>query len=165
MLQDIEQIMQTGNWQAVETACRNSLLAHPTNPKVHAYLGLSFFKRAQYELAVDPLKRATILDPKFSDAGIKLAQALNHVRRYKEALQVAKEYLQLCPNSTILLGLIDFLSEKRGLEDTEAWERTRRLELESVQGSSAVIEVEAEPEPESTVASHTWNLRPASDLA
>ena len=65
MLQNIEQLMRTGNWQAAEGACREELLVHPTNPKVHAYLGLSLFKRGLFEQSIDPLKRATILDPNF----------------------------------------------------------------------------------------------------
>lgn len=165
MLQTIEQLMRTGNWQAVESACRDLLLTHPTNPKVHAYLGLSYFKRGFYEQSVDPLKRATILDPNFADAGFKLAQALNQTRRYKEALQVAREYHHICPNNAVLEGMIEFLSSKRGVEESDAWERTRRLELESIHGSTAVVEVEVEPEPKTAVPQPGWTMRPASDMA
>ncbi len=141
--------MQKGDWDGAITACQKALLAQPTNAKWHGYLGLCHFKKNQFDKAVDPLRRAILLDPEFVDAGTKLAQAFDRLGRYVEAHQTAEEFLRLKPSDRTLQGLVYQLQDHRDKAQTADWERTRRLDhvqvrLASEDGESYVMKTETE---------------------
>jgi tetratricopeptide (TPR) repeat protein len=125
----IEGLMRQGRWDEAAIACKSALQVQPTNPKMHAYLGLCHFQKQDFPVAAESFKRATALDPQFWQAGAKLAQCLERMRRYDEGLEIATEFLRIQPNDITLQGLVRYLSGMaRGRR--EGWERTAHLGFE-----------------------------------
>jgi tetratricopeptide (TPR) repeat protein len=122
----IESLMQQGKWAEATTASQAALQVCPTNAMLHAYLGISLFKQNCFEGAVESFRRATVLDPKFADAGAKLAQCYDRLHRYEEAYAVAKEWLWIDPNNRILQALVDGLEYRVKGNRTDGWERSRQ---------------------------------------
>ena len=123
----IEAIMATGDWDSAIAACRTGLMSTPCNPKIHAYLGMCFFRKGDFANAIEPFRRATLLDPKFWQAGAKLAQCYDRLRRFEEAYSVAKEWIRVQPNDPTLQGLVFALENQVKGNRLDGWERTRGL--------------------------------------
>lgn len=128
--------MQRQDWDGAIAAARSAIVAYPVNAKYHALLGLCYFRKGSFHQAVDPLRRATILDPNFVDAGIKLAQSLDRSGDYVEAHRVAEEFLRLRPADRTLQGLVMALQDHRDRSHQDGWERSRRLDHVSVRLAS-----------------------------
>jgi Tfp pilus assembly protein PilF len=120
----IEALMQQGRWEDAEAACTAGLASTPGNAKLHAYLGLCLYRKNAFDKAADSFKRATMLDPNFVDAGVKLAQSLDRLRRYEEAYVVAKEWLAVRPADRTLQGLVNGLQLHVKGNRQDGWERT-----------------------------------------
>lgn len=134
-LQTIENHMQRGAWDDAIAECRQFLGAQPVNSTVWAYLGVCHFRKSEWEHAVEALKRATILDPKFVDAGVKLAQALHRLGRGLEALEVSEHFLTIRPGDRTLEGLREALHHHSHQRRTDGWERTIRLNSQIIDNS------------------------------
>lgn len=119
--------MGRGQWDDGIEACRQALQVTPVNAKIHAYLGMCHFRKGDFAGAIDPLKRATLLAPKFWQAGAKLAQCYDRLRRYEEAYATAKEWLKVQPNDTTLQGLVHSLEYQVRGNRVDGWERTQGL--------------------------------------
>ncbi len=119
--------MQQGRWDEAVHACQCALQVQPISPKLHAYLGVCYFRQEKFENAIDSLRRATMLDPQFVDAGVKLAQAYDRLRRYEEAYVVAQEFLRIRPGDRTLQGLVNGLQYHVKGNRTDGWERTSSL--------------------------------------
>lgn len=137
-LTKIERQMQAQDWAGAAAACVDGLRAMPTNPKLHAYLGLCLFHSQRFEEAEQSFQRATTLDPQFWQAGVKHAQTLDRLGKYEEAYDVAKCWQRLAPNDRTLSALLMGL-EMRGLDHgpKQGWERTRHLETRAVLAEEA----------------------------
>jgi tetratricopeptide (TPR) repeat protein len=85
------------------------------------------FRKAEYDLAVEPFRKASILDPNFWEAGAKLAQCYDRLKRYEEAYTVAKEWLHVRPSDHTLQGLVEALKHQVRGNKVEGWERTAHL--------------------------------------
>lgn len=123
----IEVMMAKGDWEGAAHACRAALQVTPTNPRLHAYLGLCFFHRGDFATAADSLRRATNLDPKFWQAGAKLAQCYDRLHRYEEAYAVASDFLKVMPTDSTLQGLVYTLKDRVRGNRRDGWERTQHL--------------------------------------
>jgi tetratricopeptide (TPR) repeat protein len=123
----IETHMQNGRWEEAEHACNAALQVQPTSAKLHAYLGMCYFRRSICDKAVDSFKKATLLDPNFVDAGIKLAQSYDRLQRYEEAYATAVEWLRIRPADRTLQGLVHGLQHQVKGNRTDGWERTQRV--------------------------------------
>lgn len=123
----IEGLMQQGRWDDAELACRSALQVQPTSAKLHAYLGLCLFRKNNFEQAAESFKRATMLDEKFVDAGVKHAQCLDRLRRYEEAYVVAQDWLRVKPSDRTLQGLVNGLQYHVKGNRSDGWERTAHL--------------------------------------
>jgi tetratricopeptide (TPR) repeat protein len=125
----IEGLMKQAKWDDAMMACKAALQVQPTNPKMQAYFGLCLFQQQDWPAAASAFQKATALDPNFWQAGVKLAQALERMRQYDQALEVARQFLLVQPNDISLQGLIRYLTPMvRGR--TEGWERTAHLGFE-----------------------------------
>lgn len=133
--QRIEEFIRNGQWDHAEAAAREQISETPTVAKPHAYLGLCFYRRDQFAEAEPHFRRAAHLDPQFVDAGVKLAQCLQRMHRYRESLEVAEQFLRLRPNDHTLEGLVEFLRPMVHGE-RQGWERTMGLERKIVRGGS-----------------------------
>ena len=123
----IESHMQAGRWDNAESACNAALQVQPTSAKLHAYLGICYFRQGCFERAVDSLKRATLLDPNFVDAGVKLVQSLDRLQRYEEAFAEAIEWLKLRPGDRTLQGIVHCLSLHVKGNRQDGWERSAHM--------------------------------------
>ena len=121
-MEKIEVAMRTGNWVEAQKACREALMARPTDAKIHAYEGICFFRMGDYASAEPCFKRAGVLDPKFVDAGVKQAQCLDRLHRYDEALAVAREWHVLRPSDPALNAIIEVHQYRANPRRTEGWE-------------------------------------------
>ncbi len=123
----IEQLLALGRLDEAQVECQAAIQVQPTNPKLHAYLGMCYFRRSEWLPASESFRRATALDPGFWQAGCKLAQCLDRMRRYDEALAVAKEFAHVQPNDNTLQGLVVLLSDLAKGDRKDGWERTSHL--------------------------------------
>ena len=121
-MENIEVAMRKGDWAAAQRACRETLMARPTDAKVHAYEGISFFRMGDFASAEPCFRRAGALDPKFVDAGIKQAQCLDRMHRYDEALAVAREWHVQRPSDPALNAIIEAHQYRANPRRTEGWE-------------------------------------------
>jgi len=71
--------------------------AYPDDERAHNLLGGYFFGRQEWLAAVEEYRRATAIDPGFTQPYNQLGYALRFLERYGEAEQVFKKYTQLLP--------------------------------------------------------------------
>jgi tetratricopeptide (TPR) repeat protein len=127
MSETIVAMMQAGSWEDAVFACHSVLQIQPTNGKIHACLGESYWHLGRFAEAEPSFKRAYILDPSLWRAAVRHARCLERLHRYREAMDVVNEWLRVKPNDTDLLGLKEFLHTQPDAEEHDAWERTRRI--------------------------------------
>lgn len=130
----IEAMMQRGDWHGAIAQAQAALQITPTNPKMHAYLGLCYFRLNDFAQAEPCFRRASALDERFWQAGAKHAQCLFQLRRREEAFQVAKHWLKVNPNDNTLKGLIEALGHQVRGPVQEGWERSRGLSYDVQRG-------------------------------
>lgn len=107
-------------------ACKAVLQVTPNNARVIGLLGMCYFRKQDFASACEQFRRATLLDPKFVDAGLKQAQCLDRMKRYEEAHSVASDFLRLQPNNNMLRALVEQLQPYcHGTR--QGWERTASL--------------------------------------
>ena len=68
-------------------------MERPADAKIHAYEGMCLFRLGDFAGAEVCFGRATALDPRFVDAGVKRAQCFDRLHRYDEALARARRFL------------------------------------------------------------------------
>jgi len=120
----IEGLMQRQAWDDAILECKAALQLQPTNSRLYGYLGLCYFRKGDYQQAIEPFRKASVLDPNFWEAGAKLAQCYDRLKRYEEAYEIAKEWLRVRPNCHTLQGLVDGLKDQVRGNKIEGWERT-----------------------------------------
>jgi len=136
MTEQIEALLRQGKWTEARCQCDALLEEHPTNARLHGYLGLCFYRQGQFEEAIVPLRQATILDESFVDAGVKLVQSLDRLQRYEEALELAEGFLVVDPNEEQLKVLIKGLRRQIPDRITEGWQRSVHLDRYEVKLAS-----------------------------
>ena len=114
--------MAAGNWTQAADEAKAIIAEHPTSAKAWAYLGWSFEKLGRHAESVEPLRKAIILEPHFWQASYQLAQILDRLGRYPEALQHAREALRDKPGCDQIEGLIRGLERQVPEELTDAWQ-------------------------------------------
>lgn len=122
MYQEIETAMRRGHWSEGARLCREMLINRPTDAKVHAYEGMCLFRLADFAAAEPCFARATALDPRFGEAGVKRCQCLDRMHRYDEALELAREWHVQRPNDPALNAIIDAHQYRANPRRTEGWE-------------------------------------------
>lgn len=134
--------MAAGNWTQAAEEAKAIIAEHPTSAKAWAYLGWSFEKLGQHSDSVEPLRKAIILEPHFWQASFQLAQILDRMGRYKEALQHAREALRDKPGCDQIEGLIRGLERQVPEELTDAWQLSTKPIFHTV-----MMGVHDDPEP------------------
>jgi tetratricopeptide (TPR) repeat protein len=128
MTEAIEALMRQGQWERARQEAEVLAREHPTSAKLHAYVGLCHFRLGRFAQAVPHLTQATCLDERYVDAGLKLAQALDRLQRYEEALDVAEQFYRVDPNNEALARLISGLRRQVPPKITDSWELTTVLD-------------------------------------
>ena len=124
MTREVEILMQQGKWNDALAAIQALIHEHPTTPKLHGYLGFCYMKLNNFQAAEAAFRKAITLDPNYWEAGIKLAQCLDRLMKYKEALQVAEHYLPMRPNDPALVALVKGLRRQAGAVEEESWQKS-----------------------------------------
>jgi tetratricopeptide (TPR) repeat protein len=123
MTREVEILMQQGKWAEAVTACQALIQQQPVVPKLHGLLGFCYMKLNNFIAAEAAFRKAVTLEPNYWEAGIKLAQCLDRMLKYKEALQVAEFYLPMRPNDPALLALVNGLRRQAGAVEEESWQK------------------------------------------
>lgn len=121
-MEKIEAAMRAGRWTEGQQACREALMARPTDARIHACEGMCFFRLGDFPSAEPCFMRATALDPSFIDAGVKRCQCLDRMRRYDEALELAREWHTKRPNDPALNAIIEAHQYRANPRRIEGWE-------------------------------------------
>jgi len=116
--------MQQGKWNEALAECQTLIEQQPVIPKLHAYLGFCYMKLNNFAGAEAAFRKAITLDPKYLDAGIKLAQVLDRQMKYKEALEVAEPFHHMHPNNPVLTALVNGLRRQAGAVEEESWQKS-----------------------------------------
>ena len=118
--------MRQGKWVEALAACQALIAEHPTTPKLHGYLGFIYMKMNNIQAAEAAFRKAITLDPNYWEAGVKLAQCLDRMMKYKEALQVAESFLPMRPNDPALHSLVNGLRRQAGAVEEESWQKSTK---------------------------------------
>ena len=121
-LEEIGEKMRKGLWTEAQLLCRELLMARPTDAQLHAYEGICFFRLGKFQEAEPCFTRATALDPRFVDAGVKRCQCLDRLHRYDEALMYAREWIGQRPGDPALNAIIEVHQYRTNPLRTEGWE-------------------------------------------
>jgi len=144
--------MAAGEWYEAAEHCKALIAEHPTAARAYAYLGWCHAQTGQPVESVEPLRKAIILKPHFWQASFQLAQILDRMGRYDEALQHAREALRDKPGFEPIEALIRGLERQVPEELTDAWQLSVRPMFHTVQlAERAEIEAEFEDEEEEEV--------------
>jgi tetratricopeptide (TPR) repeat protein len=120
-------MMRNRAWDDAISECEAALQLQPINPNLWGCLGMCHFRKGEYELAIVPFHKASALDPSFFEAGTKLAQCYDRLKRYEEAYETAREWLAIRPSDHTLQGLVAALKYQVKGNRTDGWERTAHL--------------------------------------
>jgi tetratricopeptide (TPR) repeat protein len=121
-LEEIQNTMRKGHWADAQILCRDLLTSRPTDASLHAFEGICYFRLGNFAAAEPCFARATALEPKFVDAGIKRCQCLDRLHRYDEALMLAKEWVVQRPSDPALNAIIEIHQYRANPLRTEGWE-------------------------------------------
>lgn len=155
MLEAIERAIGSGQWNEAAELCRQSLADHPTSAKLYAYLGWSYAQLGRPADSVEPLRKAIILEPHFWQASYQLAQLLDRMGRYREALQHARDAIREKPGHPGIEGLIRGLERQVPDEITDAWQLSVKPMFYTVE-----ITHHEPPTPEKPKEEHPPTSRP-----
>jgi len=133
MIGDIEEYIRKGQWLDALHLAEQFLQIQPTNAHVQGYVGLCHFRSCQFEKAIEPLKKAIVLDDQFWEAGTLLAQAYDRLLRYEEALQVVEQFLAVRPSDPTLTHLKEGLMRNVPQKITDSWQLTTQLDWHHVE--------------------------------
>lgn len=126
MTREVEQLIQQGKWSEAVSQCQTLIQQQPVVPKLHGMLGFCLMKQNKVQEAEAAFRKAITLDPNYWEAGVKLAQCLDRMMRYKEALQVAESFLPMRPNDPALQALVNGLRRQAGAVDEESWQKSTK---------------------------------------
>ena len=158
LLEPIEEAIRNGDWQEATKLAKRLVADHPTNAQVRAYLALSYMHQASFELAAVELKSAVALNPHFWQAELILAQCLDVLGQYREALEVARKGLKERPSDPKFNSLVRGLERHVDQPVTDGWERS----VKPIMYNIDFKEPEAEPKPKPKKATKEEQPKPES---
>ncbi len=114
--------MRAGDWLSARSRCAELVERYPVTPEYQAYLGLCLLHSGELKEASDRFQKAFVLNPLYWEAGLKLAQCLDKLGRYEDALLAAKEGLKARPSEPTLLALARGLERQVPEKITDAYQ-------------------------------------------
>lgn len=132
-LREVEELLQAGRWADARHLIERCLQIQPINAKLHGYLGLCYFRVGEFENSLVPLKRAISLDEGFWEAGTLLAQALDRLLQYEEALEITEQFLVVRPSDPTLIHLREGLLRNVPEKITDSWQKSTQLDWHHVE--------------------------------
>ena len=125
MVEEIGGLMQQARWPEAKAASQRFVFERPTCAEAHAYLGICFFHERNFEEARKSFDRAVTLEPRYWQAGFKLAQCLDQLLRYEDAYEVALHWQSVNPNDPHLNGFIHGLKPFVKEKVSDGWQIAR----------------------------------------
>ena len=132
MTEHIDQLMARGDWPGALKASQEKVVELPTSAKLHGYVGMCHFRMQQYEAAAKSFRAALTLDDKFFEVALKLAQSLDRLMRYEEALDAANHAHHLRPSDTTVNVLLHGLQRQVQDHSGDAWLKSQHLTRHNV---------------------------------
>jgi len=133
MMSRVVELMRVGRWDEAHQELQRELLKQPSCAQAHAYQGLCYYRQGRFEEAIAPLRRAIALDEGYWEAGTKLAQALDRLLRFEEALEVAENFLLQRPSDPTLVHLRAGLQRSVPEKLTDSWQKSKQLDWYQVE--------------------------------
>lgn len=130
---EIEVHLFRGEWKEALAKSEQEAFEQPSNAAIHAYVGLCHYRMGNFALAVEPLRKAVALDSQHWEAGTKLAQSLDRLQRYEEALEVANAFLVVRPSDPTLVHLKAGLERQVPEKITDSWQKSIHLDWHHVE--------------------------------
>jgi predicted Zn-dependent protease len=124
MTEEVDNLMRQGKFDEALVKCQALVQLQPISPKLHGYLGLIYARKNDLPNAEASFRKAITLDPNFWEAGVRLAQVLDRMMKYKEGLQIAEHYLKMRPNEPALQALVNGLRRQAGAVEEESWQKS-----------------------------------------
>ncbi len=152
MLDAIERAIAAGEWSTAADLCRQQIAEHPTTAKLYAYLGWCEVQLNRPSAAVQPLRTAVILEPHYWQASFQLAQLLDRMGRYPEALQAANDALREKPGHPQIVALVRGLERQVPEKITDSWQISSKPMFYTIELAQRDEAPEAEPEMETEEA-------------
>lgn len=124
MIEELDLLIQRGQWSEVFTRAQALIQIQPADARLHAYLGLCYMRGNQFDHAIPSFKRAVTLKPEFFEAQLKLAQCLDRMQRYDEAVEPVTEALRLRPNDVTTQILHRGIMRNATKTVTDGWQKS-----------------------------------------
>ena len=125
MTEVITALMAKGAWAEAKVESEKYVDRLPCNADAQAFLGLCLFHEQQWEKALDCFNKATNLNPKYWQAGLKAAQCLDRLVRLDEAYAAAKHWQDVYPNDHQLNFLVNSLKRYENASTTDGWQKSK----------------------------------------
>ena len=133
MIEEIEYHLSRGQWKMALDKSNELVFDQPSNATAHALVGLSHYRMGDFAEAIEPLKRAVALDDQYWEAGTKLAQALDRLQHYEEALEIVSTFLKVRPSDPTLIHLKNGLERQVPTRITDSWQKSIHLDWHHVE--------------------------------
>jgi len=132
-LGEIEAAVRHSDWRRAKHLADVKIDRHPNQSRLHYFSGLASFKLGEFEEAVVELRKAIALNDHDWQAGTVLAQALDRLLRFEEALEVVEHFLTVRPSDPTLVHLHSGLKRNVPERITDAWEKSVQLDWPDVE--------------------------------
>lgn len=130
---EIESAIRHADWRKAKHLADAKLERHPNQSRLHYYSGLASYRLGDMESAVVELQKAVALNEQDWQAGTVLAQALDRLLRFEEALEVTAHFLKVRPSDPTLVHLHAGLKRNVPEKITDAWELSTQLDWPDVE--------------------------------
>ena len=88
-------IIRNNDWKTRASLWRSTVEVSPLSAKAHNNMGDIYGREGNLEMSAKSFKRATEINPKYSDAYHNLAMVLYRMNRLDEAQDYYKKYLNI----------------------------------------------------------------------
>lgn len=124
-VQEFDHLRHLQEWRDILHRAEACIQVNPSVGRFHYYRGFALFHLQEFELAQPSLQAAHILDETQEEAVVMDAMCLEKLHRYRDAMDLVKEWRTKLPNEYRLEGLQEFLSAKWESQEHDGWERSR----------------------------------------
>ena len=109
--------LKHGKLQEAEQCYEEMLRFQPDNANALHFLGIIYYRRKQYDLAISYIKKALFLQPNYFDAYNNLGIVLQEIGQFDEAITYYQQAIQVNPDSYLpYYNLGNLFREKKQIE-------------------------------------------------